>query len=101
MVCPGQGFKVRRLRPVITVDEFGEEAARFLDRTASLRTAQKTGWGEGSDRVGLFSEKTPEQERADVDAAKAWRQQVFDAGFGWITGPEQYGGRGLPQAYED
>ena len=36
----------------------------------------------------------------EVRAAKAWRAQVFDAGFGWITGPAQYGGRELPSSYE-
>ena len=37
---------------------------------------------------------------AEVEEARAWRQQVFDAGFGWITGPAAYGGRELPGEYE-
>src|SRR5687768_4747513 len=67
---------------------------------AMARQAEATGWGEGTDNVSLFAEKTKEQEDAEVAEAKAWRQQVFDAGFGWITGPSQYGGRELPAAYE-
>jgi acyl-CoA dehydrogenase len=35
-----------------------------------------------------------------VSRAKQWRQQKFDAGFGWISGPEQYGGRGLSNEFE-
>ena len=35
-----------------------------------------------------------------VARAKKWRQQKFDAGFGWITGPTQYGGAGLTNEFE-
>ncbi len=85
---------------MITEAEFLEEARSFLDTHAERRGEERTAWGEGSDRVSLFAEKTPEQERAEVGEAKAWRTQVFDAGFGWITGPEEYGGRALPASYE-
>jgi alkylation response protein AidB-like acyl-CoA dehydrogenase len=85
---------------MITEDEFRAEALAFLEANAKRRQTEVTGWGEGSDRVGVLEEKTPEEERADVDAAKNWRQQMFDAGFGWITGPSQYGGRELPKTYE-
>jgi hypothetical protein len=27
-------------------------------------------------------------------AARRWRAKVFDAGFGWVGGPVQYGGAG-------
>ena len=84
----------------ISEEQFKEEALDFLNANANLRTAEKTGWGEGSDKVGLFPEKTKEQETREVDAAKAWKQKEFDAGFGWITGPEEYGGRALPSSYE-
>ena len=84
----------------ISEQEFKEEAIDFLNTNAELRVEEKTGWGEGSDNVGLFAEKTREQELAEVEESKAWRQQVFDAGFGWITGPATYGGRELPAAYE-
>src|SRR5439155_1205258 len=46
------------------------------------------------------AEKTREQELAELAEAKAWKGLVFDAGFGWITGPAQYGGRELPGAYD-
>ena len=85
---------------MITEDEFRAEAEAFLSANAPLKGEDRLTWGQGSDNVGLFAEKTPEQEQAEVDAAKKWRQKVFDAGFGWISGPEQYGGRGLPSSYE-
>jgi alkylation response protein AidB-like acyl-CoA dehydrogenase len=85
---------------VIDEDAFEAEALAFLDSNAKLRSEEAARWGEGSDRVALFSEKTRAQEQVEVADAKAWRTTVFDAGFGWITGPVQYGGRGLPSSYE-
>ena len=38
--------------------------------------------------------------RNDLQRACEWRGKKYDAGFGWITGPVEYGGRGLPGAYE-
>jgi len=86
--------------PQTTEDEFAESALEFLQANAKPRVEEKTGWGEGTDKVGLLAEKTKEEEDAEVAEAKAWRQQVFDAGFAWITGPPELGGRGLPSSYE-
>jgi len=44
--------------------------------------------------------KTAEEEAAELVAAKEWKAKEFDAGFGWITGPEEYGGRALTAEYE-
>jgi hypothetical protein len=88
------------MAPTLTEQDFLAEAKAFLDANAKPRGEQRTAWGEGTDRVGIFPEKTPEQEQAEVADAKAWRTRVFDAGFGWITGPSQYGGRELPGSYE-
>jgi alkylation response protein AidB-like acyl-CoA dehydrogenase len=85
---------------MISEEDFRAEALAFLEANAKRRQAEVTGWGKGSDKVGVLEEKTPEEERREVEEAKAWRQQKFDAGFGWITGPSQYGGRELPAAYE-
>ena len=80
----------------VSLELFEEEALEFLHVNAELRVEEKRAWGEGSDRASLFAEKTPEEQLAEIDVAKAWRQKVFDAGFGWITGPDRYGGRALP-----
>src|SRR5205807_798932 len=85
---------------MISEADFREEALTFLEQNAKPKVEEKTGWGEGSDNVSLFAEKTREQELAEVEESKAWRQKVFDAGFGWIQGPQQYGGRELPASYE-
>jgi acyl-CoA dehydrogenase len=87
--------------PDITLDQFESEAKSFLDSNASLKAEEKKFvWGEGSDKVTLFDEKTRTNEQEELAKAQAWRQKKYDAGFGWITGPSQYGGRELSQAYD-
>lgn len=84
-----------------TETEFRADARAFLEVHCQPREKEATRkWGEGSDKVAVFEEKSKEAETRDVAAAKAWRGQMFDAGFGWITGPAQFGGRGLPGTYQ-
>lgn len=85
---------------MITQDELRAEALSFLESDAEPRKEVRQAWGEGPDHVGLFTERTPEEDAAELAAAKAWRAKVYDAGFGWISGPPKYGGRGLPRDYE-
>ncbi len=85
----------------ITLEVFEKEARDFLDANAPRKEAEKAFvWGEGSDKVAVFEEKDRDTERADVRRACEWRAKKFDAGFGWISGPAQFGGRELPNAYE-
>ena len=86
----------------VLIDEatFEKEARQFLDRAVPRRAPEELAWGEGSDSVAIFHETTAEEEAAEVDGARAWQRRRFEAGFGWITGPPEYGGRGLPLAYE-
>ena len=85
---------------MITKDEFRADAAAFLEANAERRVEVTQVWGRGSDEVSIFPERTPEEDGAMLSAAKEWRAKVFDAGFGWISGPEAYGGRGLTREYE-
>jgi alkylation response protein AidB-like acyl-CoA dehydrogenase len=85
----------------ISLDVFEKEARDFLDTHATKKEAEKKFvWGEGSDKVAMFEEKDRDVERRDVARACEWRATKFDAGFGWITGPAEYGGRAMPNAYE-
>jgi acyl-CoA dehydrogenase len=85
----------------ITLDAFEAEARAFLDANVSRKEAErKFVWGEGSDKVAVFEEKDRDDELADVRRACEWRAKKFDAGFGWITGPVAFGGRGLTNAHE-
>lgn len=57
-------------------------------------------WGEGSDDVSLFRTLPPAEERALLERARRWQQIKSDAGYGSISWPVEYGGAGLPKAYE-
>jgi alkylation response protein AidB-like acyl-CoA dehydrogenase len=87
-------------QPSITEDEFEAEARAFLDAHLDRRPLERFEWGRGSDDVSLFPERTAAEEAAELEAAKSWARIAFDAGFGWISGPEAYGGRGLPRSYQ-
>ena len=85
----------------ISLETFEAEARDFLDANSVKKPAErKFVWGEGSDKVAMFEERNRTDESNDLHRACEWRAKKFDAGFGWITGPPQYGGRGLPGAYE-
>lgn len=57
-------------------------------------------WGEGSDEVRVFQEPDPETEADALPAIRAWRRDLWNAGYGWISGAPEYGGAGLPAAYQ-
>jgi acyl-CoA dehydrogenase len=84
----------------ITVEEFEAEARAFLEANAEPRVEVQRAWGEGSDQVSLLPERTLEEELTELEQARAWAQRRFDAGFGWITGPAQYGGRALSRDHQ-
>jgi acyl-CoA dehydrogenase len=78
------------------MDEFTRQAREFLDAHAD-RTPDKTHftWGEGDDSVAYFSADPPEAEQRKLKAARDWQRTRYGCGFGWISGPREYGGRGL------
>lgn len=85
-----------------TLDEFTAEALAFLDASAGRRVAGTFVWGQGPDDVALplVGDTPVEVEAANVAAARAWRRRRFDAGFGWISGPSELGGRALPATFD-
>ncbi len=78
---------------------FAQEVEQFLSRTLSRRPV---GVAASSDIIEVHGlERRPEEATAAaVAAAAAWQALKFDAGLGWITGPQRYGGRDLPAAFE-
>jgi alkylation response protein AidB-like acyl-CoA dehydrogenase len=78
-----------------------DEVRAHLARTSPPRRDRAAGWGEGSDEISAVAEKDREEELADVTVARAWRRELFDAGLGWLTGPVELGGRGLPHEYQE
>jgi acyl-CoA dehydrogenase len=86
--------------PPLAEAQFEAEVRSFLDSHLERRPAETFQWGKGSDDVSLFPERTAEEAAAELEAAKAWARTAFDAGFGWISGPVEYGGRGLPRSFQ-
>ena len=83
-----------------TIDEFRAEARAWLSQRVPLRRQRATNWGEGSDRVPVFHNVSVEEERKVIDDLRAWKRQRFDAGYGPLSWPPEYGGRSLPPVYE-
>ncbi|NBT37747.1 MAG: acyl-CoA dehydrogenase [Actinobacteria bacterium] len=85
----------------VSVEAFTQQAREFLEHNAERKEAAKAFvWGEGSDNVAMFEERSREAEMEVLRKAKEWQAKRFDNGFGWITGPTQYGGAGLTPAHE-
>jgi alkylation response protein AidB-like acyl-CoA dehydrogenase len=58
-------------------------------------------WGEGSDDVSVFHDLSFEAEKALLDRLREWQRTKFEAGYGALTWPEEFGGRGLTPEFED
>ena len=71
-------------------------AARY---PAAIAAGRRFTWGKGDDAVRVFQEPDPVAEAGALPAIRRWRQELWDAGYGWIDGPPEYGGAGLPAAY--
>ena len=86
----------------ITIEEFTDEVTTFLDANCERKESDDKPftWGEGREDVNILEEQSREQELAELEKGKAWRAKRFDAGLGWISGPEEHGGRELPGAYD-
>jgi alkylation response protein AidB-like acyl-CoA dehydrogenase len=85
-----------------TLEEFLEQAECWLAAgypRAADAVDRRFVWGEGDDEVRVFQEPDPEQEADALPAIRRWRQELWDHGYGWIAGPTEYGGAGLPAAY--
>jgi alkylation response protein AidB-like acyl-CoA dehydrogenase len=57
-------------------------------------------WGDGDDgAVEIWTEHDAERDAVSLQASRWWRRLRFDAGYGWIDGPVELGGRGLPSSF--
>ncbi|WP_051792795.1 acyl-CoA dehydrogenase family protein [Amycolatopsis jejuensis] len=82
-------------------ESFAADAEAWLERNATRRPPRaELEWGVGSDGVSVFRNTSPEAEAALVEEAVAWQRTKFDAGYGAIGWPAEFGGAGLPRSYE-
>ncbi len=82
------------------IEAFADEAESFLTANAKRTESASAEWGVGDDTMSGYAARTEADERERVRAAKAWKATEFDAGFGWIGGPVESGGRGLSAEHE-
>ena len=80
---------------------FEAEVRSFLDQHAPRRPpAQERRWGEGSDAVSATGGAGADDDEHRA-RARAWRALLFDAGYGWLSGPPEYGGGGRDRIFEE
>ena len=85
----------------MSVEDFASKARVFLEANAERKEVKKKfTWGEGTDNVSMFEERSRDAEMEVLRKAKEWQAKRFDNGFGWITGPTEYDGAGLSNAHE-
>lgn len=80
--------------------EFVADAKAFLEQHAKQKSENEVGWGIGADELAGGAEPTRDQELHMVGSAVELRRAKFDAGFGWLRGPVEFGGAGLPARYQ-
>ncbi|UPW09084.1 acyl-CoA dehydrogenase family protein [Gordonia terrae] len=79
----------------ITLDDYEEQARVWLDAELPARAAQ-----EHEPNYAIFHNRTHDEERALIDAARAWQARRVDAGLGAITWGPDWGGPGLTAGHE-
>jgi len=83
-----------------SVEAFAVAARDWLAARLPRASPEHQAWGEGSDDVSVFHRLSFAEERALLDRAMAWQQEKYDAGYGAISWPAEYGGAGLSAAHE-
>jgi alkylation response protein AidB-like acyl-CoA dehydrogenase len=84
----------------VNIEDYATECRAWLKEHLRPRDPEDTRWGEGSDDVSVFHDLTFEEERPLLDRLMAWHHERFDAGYGAITWPAEYGGAGLSADHE-
>jgi len=87
---------------LINIDTFVARARDWLEANAKPLESPVAGgarWGVGPDDVPVFHDLEDDEEAALLQAIMAWQRQKFDAGYGALTWPTEFGGAGLPADY--
>jgi alkylation response protein AidB-like acyl-CoA dehydrogenase len=89
---------ISRSGPAADVQSFVREFEGWLEGTG-VRRRRSDQFGVGEFSVALFDDQSPEEERKAVDRGREWERTKYDAGWGAVDWPEQFGGRGLPATF--
>lgn len=77
--------------------QFTEQAKAWLHSVAAPRT--EAPWGVGDDSVAVFESWTAAEEKAHTEQISQYERAKFDAGWGALSSPTEYGGHNLPLSY--
>ena len=83
-----------------SVEEFAKRARAWLAERLEPAEESSAVWGQGSDDVSVFHRLSFDEEKTLLDRLMSWQQEKFDAGFGAISWPVEYGGAGLSAEHE-
>jgi len=83
-----------------SLEQFEAAAAAFLRERRVPKIDRAQHWGIGSDAVDLFETDADDASAPGVIAARDWQREKAEAGYGWISGPPEVGGGGLPTTYQ-
>jgi len=82
------------------VDGFRRAARGWLSAVTTPRVAGTAiEWNVGEDDVSVFDSWSREEEARRVYDGREWERQRYEAGWGAIAWPTEFGGRGLPELY--
>lgn len=84
----------------VDLEEFASKAKSWLAGHAEPLTSGAIAWGAGEDDVSVFHDLSEAEEADLLRRAMAWQQLKFDAGFGAITWPREFGGASLGPEYQ-
>jgi alkylation response protein AidB-like acyl-CoA dehydrogenase len=80
------------------LDEFRSRAEAFLAARHPLRPGGPR-HGQGDDSLVGAALRGSDDEAGDLERARSYQRDLFDAGLAWLGGPVEYGGAGLGAPY--
>ena len=83
------------------LEQFREHARAWLAANAMPRHRGERAWGIGSDSVAVFHDLDADAERELIQRLAQWQRRKFEAGFGALSWPAEFGGAGLEPTFEE
>jgi alkylation response protein AidB-like acyl-CoA dehydrogenase len=81
------------------LDTWRGEVRTWLASVAAPAQEEVFVWGEGDPRLQIFLALSHDEEVAFLSRVREYRRQRFEAGYGAISLPVEFGGAGLPSVY--
>jgi alkylation response protein AidB-like acyl-CoA dehydrogenase len=81
--------------------DFRRRARDWLAANAAARVAAERAWGTGSDSVAVFHDLDGDAERDLIQRLAHWQRRKFEAGFGALAWPTDFGGAALEPEYDE